>query len=71
MPAFLVVAYGTLPVCLGVAVLKYRLYELDRIISRSFTVQLRHHVGLYVVQQNLISVVDQAFQPTQVAYAYL
>jgi hypothetical protein len=27
-------AFGALPVCLGVAVLKYRLYELDRIISR-------------------------------------
>ncbi len=25
---------GALPVCLGVAVLKYRLYELDRVISR-------------------------------------
>jgi hypothetical protein len=30
----LTLAFGTLPVCLGVAVLKYRLYELDRIISR-------------------------------------
>jgi small basic protein len=141
--AFLVVAYGTLPVCLGVAVLKYRLYELDRIISRvvsytlvtgllvgvyaglvllathvlpfhsavavavstlicaalfapvrrrvqravdrrfnrsrynaetvvaAFTAQLQHHVGLDVVQQNLINVVDQAFQPTQVAMSLI
>ena len=71
MPAFLVVAYGTLPVCLGVAVLKYRLYELDRIISRVIhrpaSASRRPGHG----PQNLISVVDQAFQPTQVAYAYL
>ena len=33
----------------------------------AFTVKLQHHVGLDVVQQNLISVVYQAFQPTQVA----
>jgi hypothetical protein len=33
----------------------------------AFTVQLQHHVGPDVVQQNLISVVYQAFQPTQVA----
>jgi hypothetical protein len=30
----LTLAFGALPACLGVAVLKYRLYELDRIISR-------------------------------------
>jgi hypothetical protein len=33
----------------------------------AFAVQLRHHVGLDVNQQHLISVVYQAFQPTQVA----
>jgi hypothetical protein len=136
---FLVVAFGALPVCLGVAVLKYRLYELDRIISRvvsytlvtgmlvgvytglvllathvlpfrsavavaastlitaalfspvrrrvqrvvdrrfnrsqynaeavvaAFTTQLQHHLDLDAVQGDLISVVEQAFQPTQVA----
>ena len=32
--ALVVLAFGALPVCMGVAVLKYRLYELDRIISR-------------------------------------
>ena len=38
--AFFLLAIGTLPVSLGVAVLRYRLYELDRIISRvvSYTV---------------------------------
>jgi hypothetical protein len=141
--AFLVLAYATLPACLGVAVLKYRLYELDRVISRvvsytlvtgllvgvyaglvllathvlpfhsavavalstlicaalfapvrrrvqhtvdrrfnrsqynaekvvaAFTVQLQHHVSLDMVQQNLISVIDQAFQPTQVAMSLI
>ncbi len=28
------VGFAVLPVCVGVAVLKYRLYEIDRIISR-------------------------------------
>lgn len=42
-------------VCLGVAVMKYRLYELDRIISR-------------VVSYTLITaLLGGAFQPTQVA----
>jgi hypothetical protein len=45
----LVVAFGALPVCLGVAVLKYRLYELDRIISRvvSYSVITALLVGVY------------------------
>jgi hypothetical protein len=136
--ALFVVAFGALPAFMGVAVLKYRLYELDRIISRvvsytlvtgllvgvyaglvllathvlpfhsavavavstlicaalfnpvrrrvqhavdrrfnrsqynaqavveAFTVRLQHHVGLDLVQQDLISAVNQAFQPTQV-----
>jgi hypothetical protein len=37
----------------------------------AFTAQLQHHVGLDVVQQNLINVVDQAFQPTQVAMSLI
>jgi hypothetical protein len=45
----LVVAFGSLPACLGVAVLKYRLYELDRIISRvvSYSLITALLVGVY------------------------
>src|SRR4029077_5384954 len=44
-----VLAVGTMPASLGVAVLKYRLYELDRIISRvvSYTVITAVLVGFY------------------------
>jgi len=47
--ALVVLAFGTLPACLGVAVLKYRLYELDRIISRvvSYTLITALLVGVY------------------------
>ena len=40
---------GALPVCLGVAVLKYRLYDLDRVISRvvSYTVITALLGGVY------------------------
>jgi hypothetical protein len=40
---------GALPVCLGVAVLKYRLYDLDRVISRvvSYTVITALPGGVY------------------------
>jgi hypothetical protein len=45
----LVLAFGALPACLGVAVLKYRLYELDRIISRvvSYSLITALLVGVY------------------------
>jgi hypothetical protein len=47
--ALVVLAFGALPVCMGVAVLKYRLYELDRIISRvvSYTLITALLVGVY------------------------
>jgi hypothetical protein len=32
-----VVGPATLPICMGVAILKYRLYEIDRLISRSLS----------------------------------
>ena len=47
--ALVVLAFGALPACLGVAVLKYRLYELDRIISRvvSYALITALLVGVY------------------------
>jgi hypothetical protein len=47
--ALVVLAFGALPVCMGVAVLKYRLYELDRIISRvvSYALITGLLVGVY------------------------
>jgi hypothetical protein len=137
--ALFILSFGALPVFMGVAVLKYRLYELDRIVSRvvsyalvtallvgvyaglvlaathilphksavavavstlitaalfspvrrrvqrvvdrrfnrsrydaeamvaAFTGRLRHTVDLDAVRDDLVSVVDQAFQPAQVS----
>jgi hypothetical protein len=47
--ALVVLAFGAMPASLGVAVLKYRLYELDRIISRvvSYTLITALLVGFY------------------------
>jgi hypothetical protein len=47
--ALVVLAFGALPACIGVAVLKYRLYELDRIISRvvSYALITALLVGVY------------------------
>ena len=47
--ALVVLAIGAMPASLGVAVLKYRLYELDRIISRvvSYTLITAVLVGFY------------------------
>jgi hypothetical protein len=47
--ALVVLSFGALPVFMGVAVLKYRLYELDRIISRvvSYALITALLVGVY------------------------
>ena len=71
--AFLVVAFGALPVCLGVAVLKYRLYELDRIISRvvSYTLVTGLLVGVYAGLVLLLTRVLSASSPVAVAASTL
>jgi hypothetical protein len=47
--ALVILAFGAMPASLGVAVLKYRLYELDRIISRvvSYVLITALLVGVY------------------------
>jgi hypothetical protein len=71
--AFLVVAFGALPVCLGVAVLKYGLYELDRIISRvvSYTLVTGLLVGVYAGLVLLATRVLSASSPVAVAVSTL
>jgi hypothetical protein len=67
------VAFGALPVCLGVAVLKYGLYELDRIISRvvSYTLVTGLLVGVYAGLVLLSTRVLSASSPVAVAVSTL
>jgi hypothetical protein len=49
------VAFTSLPIALGVSILRYRLYEIDRLVSRalSYAVLTALLVGLYVVAVTL------------------
>ena len=71
--AFVLVAFGALPVCLGVAVLKYGLYELDRIISRvvSYTLVTGLLVGVNAGLVLLATRVLSASSPVAVAVSTL
>ena len=56
-----VIGLAVLPVCMGVAVLRYRLYEIDRIISRTLSYALV--TGLLVgVYAGLVLLATEVFQ---------
>jgi len=69
----LVVGVAALPVCMGVAILKYRLYEIDRIISRTlaYTIVTGLLVGVYAGLVLLATRVLSVSSPVAVAAATL
>jgi hypothetical protein len=73
-PAALAVGAGVvLPVCLGVAILKYRLYDIDRIISRTlaYTIVTGLLVGIYTGLVLLTTQVFGVHTPVAVAASTL
>jgi hypothetical protein len=67
------VGFAVLPVCVGVAVLKYRLYEIDRIISRviSYAIITAVLAGVFAGLVLLATVVLPVKTPVAVAAATL
>jgi hypothetical protein len=67
------IGFAVLPVCVGVAVLKYRLYEIDRIISRviSYAVVTAVLAGMFAGLVVLATVVLPFKTPVAVAAATL
>jgi hypothetical protein len=67
------VAIAVLPACLGVAILRYRLYEIDRIISRtlSYAIVTGLLVGVYAGLVLLATQVLSVKSPVAVAAATL
>jgi len=72
----LALALPCVPVTVALAVLRYRLWELDRLISRTvtydatrtveaFAARLRDQVDLDALSTELLAVVEQTVQPTQ------
>jgi hypothetical protein len=73
-PAAIAAGVGVvLPVCLGVAILKYRLYDIDRIISRTlaYTIVTGLLVGVYAGLVLLATRVLSVHTPVAVAAATL
>ena len=73
-PAAIAVGVGVvLPVCLGVAILKYRLYDIDRIISRTlaYAIVTGLLVGVYAGLVLLATRVLSVHTPVAVAAATL
>ncbi len=71
--AAVVAAYFSVPVCVGVAILKYRLYDIDRIISRTlaYAIVTGLLVGLYAGLVLLATEVLRVHAPVAVAAATL
>jgi DNA integrity scanning protein DisA with diadenylate cyclase activity len=67
------VAIAVLPACLGVAILRYRLYDIDRIISRTlaYTIVTGLLVGVYAGLVLLATQVLSITSPVAVAAATL
>jgi hypothetical protein len=67
------IGFAVLPVCVGVAVLKYRLYEIDRIISRviSYAIVTAVLAGVFAGLVVLATVVLPVKTPVAVAAATL
>jgi uncharacterized membrane protein len=70
---FAAVGYGTLPVCIGVAVLRYRLYDLGRVVSRtlSYAVVTGLLLAVYLALVTAASRVLPAESPFAVAASTL